>query len=143
MMIINIQTTINEFIFIFFILLCYDELFSSFFYCADGSKKDSKEDSKEESKKDSKEDSKEDLEVDKLANLVKEHLRITKDIKNINNELSLVDRAEKQSENLPEGANNNDSDERFLTEHFGNSSYKSIKYHLEDELERLKDSKKM
>ena len=55
----------------------------------------------------------------------------------------MVDRAEEQSKNLPEGANNDNSDERFLHEQYGDTSYNEIREYLKEELERLQESKKM
>nr|AYE67545.1 hypothetical protein [Annulohypoxylon stygium] len=183
-MIIYILTRINLFMYIFFILLSYSELLSSFFYCADGSKKDSKEDSKEDSledwekyleedseesskedsekdskedsekdskedseedsEKDSKEDSEKDSEVDELANYVKKHLQISKEIKDIKNELSRVDREiEERAKNLSEGANKDNSDEEPSPEDSKIMSPNEYREYLKDEIERLQDGKKL
>lgn len=147
----NIQIAINSFIFtfIFYIFLCYIELFSSFFYCADGSNKDSEEDSKED-EEDSKEDEEEEeedwdessSEEDELAHLEKKHLRISSEIKDIKHELAEVDKAEKLAKKLPESARNLNSHDKIFKKNYPSMSHGEIREYLNDELKRLQDDKK-
>lgn len=73
--------------------------------------------------------------IDELSYLVKENLRITRDINNIEDELAKVDRAEKS-------ANKDNEDEKFLSKHYGNESYDYIREYLNEEKERLIQGKK-
>ena len=163
----NILIGINSFIFSYTInIFCCNELLPPFFYYANGSNKDlddsreaeedskeedSKEDEEEDSKEDEEEDSEEDSEEDwdeysseedELAHLVKKHMRISKDIRDIKHELVEVDKAEKLAKKLPESAKNLNSHDKFLKDRYPGMSHDEIREYLRDELDRLQDGKK-
>lgn len=141
----NIPIEIKCFIFtfIFFIFLCYDELLSCIFYCGDGSKDDSKEDSDEDSKDDSDDDSDESSsEEDELAHLEKKCKRISKDVKDIDHEISQIDKANKLDKKLPESAKNFNSHNNFINDKYPNWDRRDLREYLVDEQERLLRDKK-
>jgi len=104
-------------------------------------KNDSSKSSSSEDETSENETSEDETSEDELSRLVKEHLRISKDIKEIKNELVEVDKAEELDKRLPESAKDLNSHANNLKERYGEMSNNDIREYLLEELERLQEGK--